>query len=243
MPEESQKIVLIADDEDDIREIMSFHVRQAGFAVREASDGQEAFQILSSRTIDVVLCDLRMPKCDGSTLLKRTRSMLGLRIPFAFISADTSESVEDLLRLNSQAVFSKPFQMQSIIQWLRTQTSESAAPVSSENGDNLEKVFYATATMVDETNLVLSQERFVVRIVQVNGNKIVMTLPARSLRNGQLLCLSASSRDDRAELSKFLGLESAQVFLVKVAQSSVAGTEMTVQTVREQGALASKLAG
>jgi CheY-like chemotaxis protein len=188
--------VLVADDEEDIREILAHRLRQAGFEVKEAADGSEAFQILTQRNVDAALCDLRMPKCDGSTLLKRARTMLGLRIPFAFISGDTTESVDDLLNLNSQAVFSKPFQVKSIVAWVQHATqAQSAEPAASQDLAEQTLANYCTVNLVNETTRVLTGERFACRLLIGNNGELTLKLGPKNLRNGQILFLENPQKD------------------------------------------------
>jgi CheY-like chemotaxis protein len=228
MSQESKKIVLIADDEDDIRDILSFRVSEAGYEVREARDGQEAFQILTSREISAVLCDLRMPKCDGSTLLKRVRTMLGLRVPFAFISADTSESVEDLLRLNSQAVFSKPFQMKAILSWLKESVASDSNIASGVNSEVMASnavmtaQLYCSGTIIDEAKALLTADKFVARIVSATPDELIVALPHRTLLNGQLVYLepSAQFKVESLEFAKLLQLPYRKGCFGRLGQSS-----------------------
>ena len=65
--------VLMADDEPDVLEIMAKKVRQAGYTVVTASNGEEALAKIRSESPDVILLDLNMPKMDGFMVLKNLR--------------------------------------------------------------------------------------------------------------------------------------------------------------------------
>ena len=65
--------ILIADDEDDVREIMVKKIKQEGYAVVGARDGEEAWAKIKSESPDIILLDLNMPKIDGLTVLKNLR--------------------------------------------------------------------------------------------------------------------------------------------------------------------------
>ena len=65
--------VLIADDENDILEVMEKRVAAEGYQVVTAKDGQEAWDKIRSESPDVILLDLTMPKMDGLTVLKNLR--------------------------------------------------------------------------------------------------------------------------------------------------------------------------
>src|SRR5687768_12081005 len=64
--------VLVVDDDDDVRNALCEELAR-DYAVSVASNGQEAFRILSSRRFDVVISDLRMPDHDGIEVLDYAR--------------------------------------------------------------------------------------------------------------------------------------------------------------------------
>jgi DNA-binding NtrC family response regulator len=63
--------ILVVDDEPGIRAGVAYTLFDAGHHVREASDGAEALKLISEQVFDVVFCDIRLPKIDGLTLLRR----------------------------------------------------------------------------------------------------------------------------------------------------------------------------
>jgi DNA-binding NtrC family response regulator len=65
--------ILFVDDDPDIRAFVCPDLRAAGHEVDEAQDGAQALVRLGSKVYDVIVCDLRMPKVDGLTVLRRTR--------------------------------------------------------------------------------------------------------------------------------------------------------------------------
>jgi DNA-binding NtrC family response regulator len=69
--------VLVVDDEEDAREMLSLILAQAGFDVDEAADGFAALTKLSRYRPDVVVTDLRMPGMTGVDLLQRIRRIHG----------------------------------------------------------------------------------------------------------------------------------------------------------------------
>ena len=65
--------VLLIDDEPDLRASLEEAVRDAGHRVTVASDGAEGLGQVTSKVFDVVICDVRLPKLDGLTLMRRVR--------------------------------------------------------------------------------------------------------------------------------------------------------------------------
>ena len=67
-------MVLIAEDQSDLRQLYAQHLTMSGFDVIEAGNGAEAIDLTSSRMPDVVLMDLSMPIVDGWEATKRLRA-------------------------------------------------------------------------------------------------------------------------------------------------------------------------
>ncbi|HEX4406243.1 MAG TPA: response regulator, partial [Polyangia bacterium] len=65
--------ILLVDDEPDLRVSLGQVLRDEGHAVDMASDGEAAIARLSARSFDLVVSDVRLPKVDGLTLLRRVR--------------------------------------------------------------------------------------------------------------------------------------------------------------------------
>jgi two-component system chemotaxis response regulator CheY len=68
------KHVLTVDDSKTIRDMVSYTLRSAGFQVSEAEDGQKAVDLLRTKTVDLVITDLNMPKMDGVGLIRALRA-------------------------------------------------------------------------------------------------------------------------------------------------------------------------
>jgi len=58
--------ILVVDDEKGLREVLSIMLKRTGYAVTEASDGEEAIGHINKEIFDLVITDLRMPKADRS---------------------------------------------------------------------------------------------------------------------------------------------------------------------------------
>lgn len=69
------KKILAVDDSASMRQMVTFTLKNAGFDVTEAKDGQEALNIAKSGQFDVVISDVNMPVMDGITLIKHLRQL------------------------------------------------------------------------------------------------------------------------------------------------------------------------
>ncbi|QRK03991.1 sigma-54-dependent Fis family transcriptional regulator [Archangium violaceum] len=66
--------ILVADDEPSVRHVLTLVLSGLGYEVRAVADGEEALRELSARGYDVLLCDVRMPRRDGLSLLRQALS-------------------------------------------------------------------------------------------------------------------------------------------------------------------------
>ncbi len=78
--------ILVVDDEKSIRDALCDILSEEKYDVVSAEDGEDGFAKLSAEKIDLVLCDIKMPKMDGMELLQKASSE-GYDIPFIMISA------------------------------------------------------------------------------------------------------------------------------------------------------------
>jgi len=79
---ETQRIVLIVEDEVPLREAIAEKFKAAGFAVHEASNGEEGLEKAHSIHPDLIILDIIMPKMDGIAMLKELkRDVWGINVP------------------------------------------------------------------------------------------------------------------------------------------------------------------
>lgn len=103
-----QRSILIADDEQDIREVLRLYLENAGYRVLEAADGEETLEVLASEQVDLCLLDIMMPRLDGYQVLKRLRTTSN--IPVIVISAKGQDPEKILgLDLGADDYMVKPF--------------------------------------------------------------------------------------------------------------------------------------
>ena len=84
--DDKQIKVLVADDEADFRELMSFWLKSKGYSVITAENGEQAVEQAASQAPDIVFMDLNMPVLDGADALKKLRES-GNLVPVIVISA------------------------------------------------------------------------------------------------------------------------------------------------------------
>jgi DNA-binding response OmpR family regulator len=103
--------ILIAEDERDIRELVSFSLQFGGFTVVQAANGAEAVEQAQKELPDLILMDVRMPKMTGYEACRQMKTMEGIReIPVVFLSAKGQESeIQTGLEVGAEEYILKPF--------------------------------------------------------------------------------------------------------------------------------------
>jgi CheY-like chemotaxis protein len=118
--------VLIVDDSEVIRELISVNLELEGFEVCTAEDGQDALDRIESIRPDLVTLDVVMPRLDGFATAARLRSNPATRdIPLVMVSAAAQEG--DLQRgreIGVNAYITKPFQPEELVQVVRSLTAD-----------------------------------------------------------------------------------------------------------------------
>ncbi|MDE3251318.1 MAG: sigma-54-dependent Fis family transcriptional regulator [Bacteroidota bacterium] len=100
--------ILIIDDEKAIRNVLKEILGNEGFAVDEASDGEEGFKKFSNASYDVVLCDIKMPKIDGIEFLQKVMESQS-DVPVIMISGHGNiETAVDAVKKGAFDYISKP---------------------------------------------------------------------------------------------------------------------------------------
>jgi CheY-like chemotaxis protein len=109
--------IVVADDEQDIRDLLAFTLRFAGHEVLAASDGEEAFQITRTEKPALVVLDVRMPRMNGLEACRQIKADPTLRhIPVLFISAWGQESeIQSGIDAGAVEYVVKPFEPTAII--------------------------------------------------------------------------------------------------------------------------------
>ncbi len=113
----SEPLVLVAEDERDIRELIVFTLQIAGLRVVDVPNGEEAVKKALALTPDLILMDVRMPKVTGYEACKALKKEEKTKdIPIIFLSAKGQETeISTGLELGAEEYFLKPFAPDELI--------------------------------------------------------------------------------------------------------------------------------
>ena len=103
--------ILIAEDERDIRELITFTLRYAGHEVTPAANGEEALALAREHVPELILMDVRMPKMTGYEACRHMKADEKLKnVPVIFLSAKGQEmEIQTGLEVGATDYILKPF--------------------------------------------------------------------------------------------------------------------------------------
>jgi len=106
--------ILIADDDEEIANLVAFHLEKENYQVFKAKDGQEVMKIIANNTVDLLILDIMMPKMDGYEVTRNIREKHNM--PIILLSARTSEfdKVQGLV-IGADDYITKPFAPMELI--------------------------------------------------------------------------------------------------------------------------------
>jgi DNA-binding response OmpR family regulator len=116
-----QPIVLVIDDDDDLRQSLWDILREHGYRVSLANDGVQAAQRLKERDPQVVLIDMRLPQMDGAEVFRLVRQSnpLARTVLITGYRGDMERRIDEVVREGADAVCYKPFDVERLLQTIR----------------------------------------------------------------------------------------------------------------------------
>jgi len=111
---DAKKQILVADDEPNLRRVLSAQLHRDGYEVIAVEDGQAALEAIEAHHVDVVITDLRMPRVDGMELLKRVTAS-NPDVPVIMITAHgTVDTAVEALKHGAFDYITKPFEQSEL---------------------------------------------------------------------------------------------------------------------------------
>lgn len=122
------KIVLIVDDDDNMREAMKETVSRMGIAVETAENGKIGYSKATEKTYDLIISDMRMPEIDGLSMFEMLKAT-GIKTPVCFVTAYGSVTgAVEALKIGAYDYILKPFSPEVIEELIRRTFALSEVP-------------------------------------------------------------------------------------------------------------------
>lgn len=123
--------ILIIDDEDAMRHMLSVMLKKEGFDVSTAENGKAGLEVVKSEEFDFILCDIRMPQLDGKGFLMELKKT-DIDVTVIMMSAyGTIDSALECMKLGAYDYISKPFKSDEIL--LTVKKAEERERLKKEN--------------------------------------------------------------------------------------------------------------
>jgi len=107
--------ILIADDEQEIRESLSLVLGDEGYECDTAADGETAFEHIENNNYDILIADIKMPNMDGMELLEMTKKHSPQTLPIIITAYATVETAIRALRSGAADYILKPLDFDEVI--------------------------------------------------------------------------------------------------------------------------------
>jgi DNA-binding response OmpR family regulator len=111
-----QPLVLAADDDEDILDLVAFRLERSGYTVIVARDGEEALELAAKELPDLAVLDVMMPKVDGFEVTRRLRADEATsRMPIILLTARSQDAdVQQGFDAGADDYLRKPFSPQEL---------------------------------------------------------------------------------------------------------------------------------
>jgi two-component system, OmpR family, response regulator len=120
-------VILVADDDGHIREVVRFALEKAGHTVIEAADGAAAIRLFGENSVDVVVLDIIMPELDGIEVCRKLRQRS--EVPILFLSSRDEELDRILgLEIGADDYVTKPFSPRELAARVKVLLRRMTAP-------------------------------------------------------------------------------------------------------------------
>lgn len=106
--------ILVIEDDESIRDILSYSFKKEGYTVKEASNGEEGLKLVSEESIDLIILDLMLPDISGFDICRKIS--LEYKIPIIMLTAK-NDIVDKILglELGADDYITKPFDIREVI--------------------------------------------------------------------------------------------------------------------------------
>ena len=152
--------VLVADDDKEIREGIEIYLRNEGYHVLKAKDGQEALELLAMNEIHLLILDIMMPNMDGITATFKIREMQNIPIIMLSAKVEDSDKIHGL-SVGADDYVTKPFH-----------PLELMARVKSQLRRYVQLGTYEGQKVIEVNGLVLNEEE---KELTVDGTPVRLT--------------------------------------------------------------------
>jgi two-component system response regulator AtoC len=127
----SQKRLLIIDDEENMRHMLSSMLKKSGYRVSTASNGSEALDMVDQTLYEFILCDLKMPGMSGMEFFEAARDKLWASTVIMMSAYGSIDTAVEAMKKGAYDFISKPFKLDEVL--LTLKKAEERESLKREN--------------------------------------------------------------------------------------------------------------
>jgi len=170
------KKILIVDDEPSIVDIVEKYLKKKGYEVARADNGNDAFAVVKTGSIDLVISDIKMPGISGVELLQKIREYSSTMPVLLATGFPTIESAIEALKLGAYDYLTKPFRLEEIGEKIRRallQRQLQEENILFSKLVSLHEVTKILASTLDITELNTKFLDFSTRLAKADGGALI----------------------------------------------------------------------
>lgn len=174
--ESAGKRLLIIDDEENMRHMLSALLKKSGYIVDTASDGYEGLQMVNQTKYNFVLCDIKMPNMDGMEFLKSAGDKIEATTVIMMSAYGTIDTAVKAMKLGAYDYISKPFKTDEVR--LALKKAEERESLKRENillKERIQKIEtkYNFGSMVAKSKAMQSVFLLATKVAQYNTTVLI----------------------------------------------------------------------
>ncbi len=160
------KRILIIEDDHDIQDLVTLHLRDLNYQIENAFDGESGLEKAMNESFDLIIIDIGLPgELNGFDVCKAVRAE-NLRIPIFMLTARTEEIDRILgLEIGADDYITKPFSVRELVARVKAMFRRTNIVIENEKGKESETIIHASNIRID----------LLKRDVQVDGESIELT--------------------------------------------------------------------
>ncbi len=133
----TKETILVVDDEKEIRDLIAIYLKNDGYEVLQASDGEEGLLLLKQHKVHLIVLDIMMPKVDGIQMCMKVREIA--EMPIIMLSAKTQDMDKIVgLTIGADDYVTKPFNPLELIARIKSQLRRYLKMSNAEVADDNE---------------------------------------------------------------------------------------------------------
>jgi DNA-binding NtrC family response regulator len=188
-------VILIADDDDSLRRVLEFQLRENGYEVLTASNGLSALDLFTQNEVNCLITDLRMPELSGMELLRRAGAIQADTPVIVITAFGDVETAVEAMRAGAFDFITKPFNREQIL--LTVRKALAFGEVISENR-HLRRLVHEQFRLVNVIGTSHKMEQLLDRVERIAHSDVTVLITGESGTGKELIARGLHFNGQRA---------------------------------------------